>query len=336
MTGKIINLPLYVKEQELLEDNPCFYLPYIIERDLYNNISLINEKHGTFDGQIELVNNLCEAIVDALQKIDMSKKTFIVFTKEDVEKSIKKNDEDKVTIFFNEIYIEFKENYGAIASYLPGQSKYNKQENCFDTISICMDVDMIDTYPNLTSALIHELTHAYEDFKRNEKGLDWNLNKLSKDKAYIKICHEIEQSKTSLNRDISTMFYMLNNSEKNAFISEFSSILDGYFEKETIISYNEALKYFKQKDVYTTLLKFIALLNNEDNHDYIVSKYNEIFDKSLHKMRCIKLLKNKVNKMFNKITEMLPKIYFDWLEKKQVKENDGAWKHLKIINKFIK
>lgn len=50
---KIINLPLYIKEQELLEDNSCSYQSYIIERDLYNDIKLVNEKHGTFDGQIE-------------------------------------------------------------------------------------------------------------------------------------------------------------------------------------------------------------------------------------------------------------------------------------------
>lgn len=68
---KIINLPLYIKEQELLKDNSCFYQSYIIERDLYNDVKLVNEKHGTFDGQIELVNNLCEVIVDALQNMDM-------------------------------------------------------------------------------------------------------------------------------------------------------------------------------------------------------------------------------------------------------------------------
>lgn len=332
---KIINLPLYIKEQELLKDNPCFYQSYIIERDLYNDAKLVNEKHGTFDGQIELVNNLCEVIVDALQNMDMSNPS-LSFKRKDIEKWLKKSDEDKVTIFFNVLYIDFKEGYGAMASYLPKLSNYDKEHNCFDKIVIYMDVDMIDEYPKLTASLIHELTHAYEDFKKHEKGLDITLDKLSKDKTYINICKSVENSKTSLDRDISVMFYMLNNSEKNAFVSEFSSILDGYFERETIISYNEVLKLFKEKDVYTVLLKSIALLNNEDNHDYIVNKYNEIYDKSLHKMRCIKLLKNKVTKMFNKVTETLPKIYFDWLEKKQVKEGEGTWRHMKIKNKWLR
>lgn len=331
---KIINLPLYIKEQELLKDNPCFYQSYIIERDLYNDVKLVNEKHSTFDGQIELVNNLCEVIVDALQNIDMSNPS-LSFKRKDIEKWLKKSDEDKVTIFFNVLYIDFKEGYGAMASYLPKLSNYDKEHNCFDKIVIYMDVDMIDEYPKLTSSLIHELTHAYEDFKKREKGLDITLDKLSKDKTYINICKSVENSKTSLDRDISVMFYMLNNSEKNAFVSEFSSILDGYFEKETVISYNEALKLFKEKDVYTVLLKSIAILNNESNYDYIVNKYNEIYNKSLHKTRCIKLLKNKVTKMFNKITETLPKIYFDWLEKKQVKEGEGTWRHMKIKNKWL-
>lgn len=331
---KIINLPLYIKEQELLKDNPCFYQSYIIERDLYNDVKLVNEKHSTFDGQIELVNNLCEVIADALQNMDMSNPS-LSFKRKDIEKWLKKSDEDKVTIFFNVLYIDFKEGYGAMASYLPKLSNYDKEHNCFDKIVIYMDVDMIDEYPKLTSSLIHELTHAYEDFKKHEKGLDITLDKLSKDKTYINICKSVENSKTSLDRDISVMFYMLNNSEKNAFVSEFSSILDGYFEKETVISYNEALKLFKEKDVYAILLKSIALLNNESNHDYIVNKYNEIYNKSLHKTRCIKLLKNKVTKMFNKITETLPKIYFDWLEKKQVKEGEGTWRHMKIKNKWL-
>lgn len=332
---KIINLPLYIKEQELLKDNPCFYQSYIIERDLYNDVKLVNEKHGTFDGQIELVNNLCEVIVDALQNMDMEE-PYIFIKKRDIEKWVKKSNEDKVTIFFNVLDIVFKESYGAIASYLPNLSKYDKEHNCFDKIVIYMDVDMIDEYPKLTASLIHELTHAYEDFKKHEKGLDITLDKLSQDKTYINICKSIENSKSSLGREISVMFYMLNNSEKNAFVSEFSSILDGYFEKETVISYNEALKLFKEKDVYTVLLKSIALLNNDNNHDYIVNKYNEIYNKSLHKTRCIKLLKNKVDKMFNKVTETLPKIYFDWLEKKQVKEGEGTWRHIKIKNKWLR
>lgn len=330
---KIVNLPLFIKEQELLQNNSCFYYPYIIERDLHHNISLINEKHGTFDGQIELVNNLCEVIVTKLQNIDL-KDSVITLTRSDIEKW--NTDKTKILIFFNELTIIFKENYGAIASYIPEKSKYNNECSCFENVVICIDIDLIDTYPNLITALIHELTHAYEDFKKNEKGLDWTLDKLSKDKTYIKICHNIETSKTSLDRAISTMFYILNNSEKNAFISEFSSILDGYFEKETVISYNDALFYFKQKDVYKVVIKCIALLNDVNLYEYITSQYNDTYNTNLSKAKCIKLLKSKITKMFNKIVETLPKIYFDWLEKKQIKENQGTLKHLTITNNFIR
>ena len=86
------------------------------------------------------------------------------------------------------------------------------------------------------------------------------------------------------------------------------------------MSYEEALKQFKMKDVYQSLIEILVCLNNEKFLPVIGKIYRETNNNSFSDKKCKKILITKANKLFTKITETLPKIYFDYIERKRISE----------------
>lgn len=316
--NKMKTLSEIIHENELIQKYPYFWKSYIYEKKLWywqrNNLYLI-EKHGTYEGQVELVNSLTDCIVDMLENGNIEN---IILREDKIQKFAKKKN-IKIITFFYYLCIIFDDKIGA--GYDPSKSKYNDKSNKFEKVCIYLNANEITSIEQISSSLVHELTHAYEDFKRHEKKLDWTLNDLSKDDVYIKTNKLfIDNTRSQNERLIAKAMYMLNPQESNAFKSEFSTLLDSLYEKTTDVSYEEALKQFKQKDVYQALVEILVALNNDKYLPIIGKIYRELNDVDFTDNKCKKILLTKANKLFIKITETLPKIYFDYVERKKVSE----------------
>ena len=307
-----------VKEQELCNIHPYFWKSYLYETQLWywqrNNLYL-TEKHGTYEGQVELVNSLTDCIVDMLENGNIEN---IILREDKIQKFAKKKN-IKIITFFYYLCIVFDDKIGA--GYDPSKSKYDDKSNKFEKVCIYLNAREITSIEQISSSLVHELTHAYEDFKRHEKKLDWTLNDLSKDSVYIKTNQLfIDNNRTQNERLVAKAMYILNPQESNAFKSEFSTLLDALYEKTTNVSYEEALMQFKQKDVYQALVEILVALNDEKYLSIIGKVYRELNNVEFTDNKCKKILLNKANKLFMKITETLPKIYFGYIERKKIDE----------------
>ena len=307
-----------VEEQKLCKKYPYFWPSYLYEKKLWywqRSHLYLTEKHGTFDGQVELVNSLTDCIVDMLEKGNLTN----IMIREDKIQNFAKKRNIKIITFFYWLCIIFDDNPGA--AYNPDKSKYDEKNNKFEKVCIYVNANEFDTIEKISSTLVHELTHAYEDFKRYEKKLDWTLSDLSKDDVYLKVNKiYVDNPRSQNERIIAKAMYILNPQESNAFKSEFSTLLDALYEKTTDVSYEEALKQFKLKDVYQSLVEILVCLNNKEFLPVIGKIYREANDNSFSDNKCKKILTTKANKLFTKITETLPKIYFDYIERKRISE----------------
>lgn len=314
------NLSEVVRDQDLISCHPYFGVAYVEEenfrRDLKWNCEVL-EKYGAYDGQVELVNELVDCIVHYLEFGKELKR--IVLTSDNIEKFAKKR-KIKMTIFFDKLEIIFNFSQNA---YMPDLSKYDDKKNRFDKVTIYVDKSEFKSIPNISSILTHELTHAYEDFKRNEKHLDWTLKDLGKDPLYNEAKKMLSRPQDSVEEFIGRILYTFNKSETNAFYSEFTTLLDSLYEKDTVVEYNDALIQFKETQQYQNLIEIISVLDNSKEiiQDFIRSYWNNATGDTMTTNKCIKKLKWMANKKFQKMTEVLPKIYFDWISKKKVDES---------------
>lgn len=147
------------------------------------------------------------------------------------------------------------------------------------------------------------------------------MSDLGNDDVYIKANKIfVDNTRTQNERIVAKAMYILNPQESNAFKSEFSTLLDALYEKTTNVSYEEALKQFKLKDVYQSLVEILVCLNNEEFLPIIGKIYRETNNNDFSDRKCKKILMTKANKLFTKITEILPKIYFNYVERKKINE----------------
>lgn len=314
-----------VRDQDLISCHPYFGTAYVEERNFRHDLKWngkVLEKYGAYDGQVELVNELVDCIVHSFNIRENIKK--ISLTSKDLEEYAKER-KIKMTIFFDklEIIINSSQN-----SYLPDLSRYDEEKNRFDKVTIYVnrnDLKNNPIAPTISSILTHELTHAYEDFRRNEKHLDWTLKDLAGDPLYKEAERMMQKPQDELEEFVGKILYAFNKSETNAFYSEFTTLLDSLYKKDIVIEYNEALGKFKETEPYKNIVWVISILNNSHGiiSDFIRSYWNNATGDSMTTNKCIKKLKWMANKKFQKMTEILPKIYFDWISKKKVDESIG-------------
>lgn len=314
------SLSKVAKDHELVSCHPYFGEAYIEEEefrhDLKWNLEVL-EKYGAYDGQVELVNELVDCIVHYLEFGKELKR--ISLSSDNLEKFAKKK-KIKMTIFFDKLEIILNSSSNA---YMPDMSTYDEKRNKFDKVTIYVDKNEFTSIPSISSILTHELTHAYEDFKRNEKHLDWTLKDLGKDPLYNEAKKMLSRPQDEVERLVGRILYTFNKSETNAFYSEFTTLLDSLYEKDTVVEYSDALDQFKKTQPYQNLIEIMSVLDNSKEivKDFITSYWNDSTGSKFSTNKCIKKLKWIANKRFQKMTEVLPKIYFDWVSKKKVENS---------------
>lgn len=319
----LINLKNYIKEN--LFDNPvnnklliAFKQEYNI-RNNFNNINkeYINEKYGSYNGQLKLCKEFADMFMyDFDHSID--DKDFVYkLTKDELQKRYK-------NLFFKELDIYC--NSDCQTGYETKKSEFNNKTLQFDLIVIYININDYHTEEDVTTCLMHEITHAWDDLNRK-------LNKTD-DLLYInshgyKDVIKKFNSKDFMEQFVANIIYSFSPIEKNAYISELSAVLHNIRDKNKVTSYADAMNHFKKSDCWKrfyTLKDYFEniILKDEKELTKFCIIYNKLNKSDLTEQKIIKQVKYNIDKTFNKILTVIPKIYYDFVSNKDKELNEST------------
>lgn len=334
---KIIPLPEYIE----LSGNGllyAFYQEFAIQESLkYSLLTPINEKYGVYDGQIKMLSDLSISIIDALK--DNHEITSFYLDKDDLK--------EYKNIFYEYFCVRIQQEGNS--EYLPERSKYNPKTKLFDQVIINVNYFQIatDDYKSLLKILVHEMTHAWQNYLMNVKGK--SLNDFSgDDKKYtINLNSETDNDIEKICKDI---IYMTESFEINAFLSEISTTLEkclkdeyknikndvnkDFVESNKILSYKDAYKLFVETDIYKRYAKLRSIFYQIDESKYqqvkdvFVNYYNKVNKTNFTWNKIYKIINNKFIKIFNKFDTNVPKLYYEYYEQmKKTQLSEGMYEN---------
>lgn len=255
----------------------------------------LNEAYGVFDGCEELSDYIC----DELGKGYVTNPMQINVNNEWV-KDIKISFFDNATNDYD-------------ASYAPVGSKITNGQ--FEPLVLNVGFDSLYNRNELKVALMHELTHAYEDYNRRENGKD-SLVDVGEKFGYFK---NISGSYKTKNEEyVSSLLYYITSFEKNAHIAQFVGELRN--NPNRFKSVEEVTNFLKQTEIYTTyeavnsLIEELLDFTDKDFQNYIMKifkKYSNYNFKNFNQL--CKWLKKKQYEIQRKFNTLIPKITYDYL-----------------------
>ena len=225
-----------------------FYCEFVLQESFRFSYFKILEKYGSYIGQKELI-------------IDLSKEIYLTIKNKEPEDEFKLNKSDLEqyydTLFFNELIIKFDNNDTA---YVANKSHYDEKTKTFDVVFIKFCPDEYNTYTSITSALMHEMLHAYNHYQSYFKNSKFKLTDLTNKKSrYYKTL--ITYNEVSVRNICKRIINNISQWEQNAYINELFVELENNkfdFSKYNNINaaYKAALDIFQNSDVwlqYSTL-----------------------------------------------------------------------------------
>lgn len=328
ITKTMIKLSSYINICEL-EDNPLLmHFKEEFDLDINSGYRFLIEKHSTYDGLMEFVVAISIQLADDIKENDNVK---YELTKDQLID--KEGKEFFQNIFFNKIIIDSSTS-NTNTAYMSNKSHYDEKTKLFDLVYIKIDTNIENNYNKLVIALAHELTHAYEDYKRQVNGNDSMSSLVSKDTKYFKSINYNNDG--SFEDCVKAMEYYLTSFEKNAFLTEFRATLEG----KKIRDYKDALEEFKKTQTWKQYNGLYNLINGDIDWQDFCDTYNGEFDTNYTVSKFKKWITNRIQKTYNKMTKLIPKIYFDYYDeqkKKEMKESNCTYqlyRGLTILNDY--
>ena len=290
-----------------------FYIEFLLEESFKYSYFTILEKHSSYIGQKELVIDLSRDIYNIIRNREP----------EDTLELDKKDLEEYPNIFFNKLIIYLYAKTG----YNVSKSKYIDSEKTFDKVIININPDEYYDYKDIVKCLVHELLHAYNEYKNYLTNSNTKLvNLTDKNSSYFKT---IFSNNITIENICKRICNNIRKWEQNAYISELSTELennkfDFYKYSEHKDAYKKAFEIFRNSDVwiqYSTLKKYLTLLkdNSDENKLKFQNTYNNINNTSLSFNKIYKKLNDIFDIILNKINRLIPKLIYDYYEK-QMKE----------------
>lgn len=312
-----------------IDDNPVLmHFKEEFDLDINNGYRFLIERHGSYDGLMEFVVAIATQLAEDIKgndevKYELSKKDLI----DEEGKEFFQN------VFFDKIMIDSSISNNSTA-YLSNKSHYDEKSKLLDLIYIKIDSKEENTYDKLVRALAHELTHAYENYKRLLQGKDSLSSLVSRDTKYYKAIHYNNDG--SFEDCVKSMEYYLTSFEKNAFLTEFRASLEG----KKIRDYKDALEDFKKTEIWQQYNGLHNLMKNDIDWQDFCDTYNEEFDTDYSPSRFKKWITNRIEKTYQKMMRLIPKVYFDYYDtqkKKEIEESrmiPNLYKGLTILNEY--
>lgn len=304
-----------------------FYQEFGVNKNIYD----INEKYGAYDGQIDFVVQIADYIEKRLLN-PKTKSLYIEILGDDLV------DDKFENVFFDKLIVEYVNDSNS-SGYMSKRNNLNESTKRLKCVTIYLnDNDIKRNYANIVSTLIHELTHAWEDYNRYISNALNIIDVSSKYKTIIKKGDSDNFYKTLVKQ----IEYYLMGFEINAFLSELSVSL--HKNRKQIHGYSDALNLFKKDDTWKTYETLYNTINNfsEIELSKFTMTYNSINKTNFTENKLLKKLNNRFEKVFIKILTNVPKIYYDYYTKNKVNEhliirpNMGYINHLEKLKFYEK
>ena len=316
-----------------------FYSEFVLNESIKYSYFNILEKYGSYIEQKELL-------------IDLTKELYNIIRNNEPENTIqldKKDLNEYSNIFFSSLIIHLTNKTG----YAPKESNYLASDKIFDKIVIYINVDEYFEYTDILKCLMHEMLHAYNNYKSYISNAEFNLTELTnKNTSYYKT---IFGGSISVENICKRILNNIRQWEQNAYISELSVELEN--NKFDINKYNTAqeaykaaYEIFKNSDTfvqYSTLWSYLINLNskgNEKDKKEFEDTYNDINNTLKTFNQIYKKLDGLFNKILKKIESKIPKIFYDYYQQELEKslnesmicgrQNNSLIKFIQYINEY--
>ena len=265
----------------------------------------LNENLGTFDGLLDICEYCAQAIYSACNGAEIS-------TNEEYNIKVSKDDlEGMSNVFFKEIQfnIIFVDTQNKFAQYVPN-AKLDKRTNLFNKIEVNIFIDYtkeIEPY-EICNSLLHELTHAYQDYKMKLKGTDY-FAKLAQFYADAEVTDDADDIRNTIRQAL----YLSLSVEKAAFIAQFQAELE--LSKKPIYTPVDAMEVLRETDAY----KFFCEMKNfieeykkgnleDDAIKTITDEYNRISKTNYMPQKVFKKLEFLMDKAIKKFDRVIEKL----------------------------
>ena len=335
----MISLQKYISnvlENNIIINNELeqhFYCEFVLQESFRFSYFKIFEKYGSYIGQKELI-------------IDLAKEIYLTIKNKEPENTfeLNKSDLEKYydTLFFDKLIVKF-DNYDT--AYIANKSHYNEKTKIFDIIFIKLCPNEYNTYTSITSALMHEMLHAYNHYQSYFKNSKFKLTDLinKKSRYYKTLIIDNEVSVRNVcKRIINNIFQW----EQNAYINELSIELENNkfdFSKYNNINtaYKSALKIFQNSDVwtqYSTLWNYIINLQyngSEIDKTEFADTYNEINNTKLTYNKIYKKLDGVFNKILSRMESNVPKLFYQYYKEQLHNDETISERQNEALIKFI-
>ena len=259
---------------------------------------LLSESYGVFDGCYELAVDIYHRTIEEAMRQNYD----FVYEPSNcdfIEKII--------------IYVQDDE----VSGYLSQESKIINGK--FNPLSIYVGISVINEQ-DVISSIMHELTHAYEDYNRQKKGAK-SIDQKSNDIGYYKNTVDMGLSENYYVKSVSKVIFYFTNFERNAMFSQFESELRSC--GRTFKNIKEVLNFIKQTDLYKRMLGVYnmaqKLCSISDDNSRAQFKILTIVDSlSNYKFNTynqfVKWLSNQMYKHQRKLNEIISKTAAKYLD----------------------
>ena len=288
---------------------------YIIENELEENIFKRLYFHTCIEFKLD--HNLYPYIVESLGKFDNAGKVV-----KHILDTLKGNFESQVidctndNVYFKYIDIKLNTNENGYGSHL-------KFKN--DTVYLELGAKkeyFIEHIDNYTKTIIHELLHGYEDYNRIKntgQGIFVYYNDKYKN-SFFNL-----NSQNDIIMWLSRCNYLLNNQERNAYLSQLETDIESLFKNEHITIEDFNYTQFKDKLKNTSIWKeyfklsiFILKLKNSqfsnEQKKYVENTWERVYKEKKTFNQITKELYNNWEKFEKKFEQLVPKIICRYID----------------------
>lgn len=292
-----------------LFDTHCFIeFFYRLEKGFLNehnskfSLRQLNEKYGVFDGCENLARRICEYIVKWNKTVTVNSPKIVKF---------KISDSNWVGVV--ELLLYNDTNSNIAAAYVPNKS--NIIDKVFNTLYLQINLKNFSKEKILVS-LMHELTHAYEDYNRIVKGKE-TLSDVVLKTGYNR---NLVGMYMGYKNCLSYIFYYIHGFERNAFITDLYAELKNCHER--FVKIDDIIDFLKHTDFYGNYMVIcdwiddIAKIDNKDEQDAILKFCeNDISNMKFRSYKhFVKYLLKKKYSILKKYNTLIPKIAYDYLD----------------------
>lgn len=296
-----------------------------IQQQLKQHLSIsynVYESAGLFDG----IETLSKKIVNKIKKKFSYNKTFTIELWDD--------DIDINSKFFKQLLVKCD-----ICNRLANEGQYIVQNNILDAydeeedklnrVVIRLELSQRLNEAEIYQVLIHELTHAYDDYNGFKRGNNTTLKDAYVQSKYKNILDAVDSKEPITDKLVGQILYFISDIEKNAFCAQFAGYLYNHVKDENINNPHKAYEIIVSSDLYNNYLvigDFIEAMHDrnydlfsQENLHSVARKFNEIYNKDYTVDKIVNILYNRYKEAMNKINSNIGKICARYVKEVSIK-----------------